>query len=276
MATTQVRLRPARIASGALLLGTATLVLLLMGKSLSNTPGASWLAFLLGLALMPMMASPIEWLVHRYVYHRVALPALRPLFEVHHRVHHYVYFPTWRYVTGGEPRRIPVFSGDHDQVHTGALANALVRLSHFTFYMLLAAVTVWLPTWLVARSVPLLVGTIAASVVVSDLMVTVHDTIHRPSAHRWMERQHWFQLLDRHHYIHHVDTEANVNFLLPLADWLFGTLRTSMTAEELARHGTWEDAKAIPIGQGEPAREAVRAHGRPPRPESRAVPAARA
>jgi hypothetical protein len=92
-------------------------------------------------------------------------------------------------------------------------------------------------------------------------MVTVHDTIHRPGAHPWIERTAWFRFLDRHHYIHHVDTEANVNFLLPLADWLYGTMRRTMTDEEIDRHGTWQEAKAVLIGHGEPAHEAFQNAG---------------
>lgn len=45
----------------------------------------------------------------------------------------------------------------------------------------------------------------------------------------------------------HVDMEANVNFLLPLADLCCGTMRTSLTAAEIL------EAKATPIGHSEPA-----------------------
>jgi len=38
-----------------------------------------------------------------------------------------------------------------------------------------------------------------------------------PATHP-LERFRWFWALDRHHYLHHVDTRANVNFLLPLGD----------------------------------------------------------
>src|SRR5262249_1003441 len=73
--------------------------------------------------------------------------------------------------------------------------------------------------------------------------------------------QPWFPFLERHHYIHHVDTEANVNFLLPLADWLFGTLRCSLTAEELARHGSLAEARAPPRGMSVPSRGGGRPRG---------------
>lgn len=49
-----------------------------------------------------------------------------------------------------------------------------------------------------------------------------------------LESQAWFRFLSQHHYIHHVDPEANENFLLPLADCFFGTLRLSITEEEKA------------------------------------------
>ena len=49
---------------------------------------------------------------------------------------------------------------------------------------------------------------------------------------------------------------TNLNFLLPLADLLFGTLRRQLTPEELAQHGPLERAKARPIGHGERARAA--------------------
>jgi sterol desaturase/sphingolipid hydroxylase (fatty acid hydroxylase superfamily) len=58
-----------------------------------------------------------------------------------------------------------------------------------------------------------------------------------------LEERKWFRLLDEHHYIHHVDNRANLNFLLPLADWLFGTLRVSLSEEERRRHPTWWAAK---------------------------------
>ena len=105
------------------------------------------------------------------------------------------------------------------------------------------------------HNISFLAGLVFTSAVVSDLFVRVHDAIHYPGSYRWIQAQPWFAFLDRHHYIHHVDTEANVNFLLPLADCLLGTLRLSLTPSELAKHGTLEAAKANPVGWSAPARE---------------------
>ena len=79
---------------------------------------------------------------------------------------------------------------------------------------------------------------------------------------RIIEAQPWYAFLDRHHYVHHVDMGANLNFLLPLADWLYGTLRTTLTEDELARHGSLEEAKAVKVGAGGRARLEVGAVSR--------------
>jgi sterol desaturase/sphingolipid hydroxylase (fatty acid hydroxylase superfamily) len=90
-------------------------------------------------------------------------------------------------------------------------------------------------------------GVGGAGVVLFSLFGKVHGTIHRPGTHPRLEAQPWFAFLERHHYIHHVDTEANENFLVPLADWLFGTLRRSITDQERAaveaRRGWPEDRR---------------------------------
>jgi hypothetical protein len=156
-------------------------------------------------------------------------------------------------VTNGPARRIPILGKGVDAPQTTSLRNAATYLAHFIFYMVLGSTLIWMPAWLLSQSFPFLLGLIFGTIIISDLFITVHDAIHRPGSHRFLERQQWFRFLDEHHYIHHVDTEANVNFLLPLADWLFGTLRRELTAEELAKHGTRESAKSRLTGTGEPA-----------------------
>ncbi|HEX4980860.1 MAG TPA: hypothetical protein VFV63_04145 [Ilumatobacteraceae bacterium] len=213
------------------------------------------LAFVVGLVVIPVVASPIEWFVHRLVYHEAVIRPLRAICTVH-TAHHYAFFPTWRYVTGGPARRLSIRKRAPD-ANTSRARNAGVRLAHFSWYMTIGAVVVWLPAWWVTGDVPFLVGLVVASAVVSNLFIVVHDTIHRPASHRIVEAQPWFAFLDRHHYIHHVALGANLNFLLPLADLLFGTLRTELTAEELERHGCLEVAKTRMVGQGERARAAT-------------------
>jgi multisubunit Na+/H+ antiporter MnhB subunit len=213
------------------------------------------LAFVLGLVVLPVVASPLEWFVHRFVYHQAVFRPLGAIYTVH-TAHHYAFFPTWRYVTAGPARRLSIRRRAPD-AHTSGVRNAAVRLAHFGWYMTIGAVVVWLPAWLVTSDVAFLAGLVVATVVVSNLFIVVHDTIHRPGSHRIVEAQPWFAFLDRHHYIHHVALGANLNFLLPLADLLFGTLRTAMTADEIHRHGRLEAAKTTLVGEGERARAAT-------------------
>jgi hypothetical protein len=227
-------------------------------RALSPSPGGQLAAGLVGAVALLIAASPLEWLVHRYVYHRKVVSFLRRIYVIHQQGHHRALFPTWRYVTNGPVRRHPILAVSASALHTSPWRNALIRLCHFCFYMTIAAVCVWLPAWLLTGSVGFLAGAVLATVVVSDLFVRVHDAIHYPGLHPLLEAQGWFKFLEDHHYIHHVDTEANVNFLLPLADWLFGTLRRRLTPQELARHGPLAEAKARPVGMSEPAREVAR------------------
>lgn len=220
---------------------------------LSHGPISVVAALVVGLILTPIIASPIEWIVHRYIYHR-SFTLLRRIYAVH-LAHHHLYFPTWRYITGGPARRIPILGKDVDLPQISGWKNALTYFAHLIFYMTLGAVLIWLPMWLLSQNVPFLVGAIFGTTIISNLFIIVHDSIHRPGSHSIMETQAWFCFLDEHHYIHHVDTEANVNFLLPLADWLFGRLRRTLTSNELTRHGSRAAAKSRVIGVGEPANE---------------------
>jgi hypothetical protein len=131
-----------------------------------------------------------------------------------------------------------------------------VRAAHYFWYVAIGVVFVWVPAWSATHDRAFVLGLVAATLVVSNLFIVVHDTIHRPRSHRIVEAQPCYPFLDRHHYIHHVDLGANLNFLLPLADLLYGTLRTSVTPAEIATNGTLADAKARPVGHGERARAA--------------------
>lgn len=243
------------------LLSSTAVVLAIVGvvwlvRSVPTTGGGhAALVFVLGLLVIPLVASPLEWFVHRFVYHEAVIRPLAVIFTVH-TAHHYAYFPTWRYVTGGPARRLSIRKRA-PEAHLSAARNAGVRVAHFSWYMAIGAVVVWLPMWLSTRDRSFLAGLVVATAAVSNLFIVVHDTIHRPGTHRIVEAQPWFGFLDRHHYIHHVALGTNLNFLLPLADLLFGTLRRELTPEELDRHGPLDLAKARVLGEGERARDAL-------------------
>ena len=135
---------------------------------------------------------------------------------------------------------------------------------HLLAYLAIGSTLMVLPAWLCTHNPWFTTAVLSVLSIVSPLFIAVHDAMHFPGLHRWIERQPWFDWLNRHHYIHHVDTEANVNFLLPLADLLLGTLRTCLSESELRRHGAFEGAIRTPLGGDEPARQAVLRLGRKP------------
>jgi hypothetical protein len=244
-----------RIVLGCLLVLAAAAAMVVAVRALPDGgAGAAVAAAAIGLAIIPLVASPLEWFVHRFVYHEAVFRPLAAIFTVH-TAHHYAFFPTWRYTTAGPARRLSIRRRTPD-IHRSAVRNAGVRLAHFSWYMSIGAAVVWWPAWLLTRNGWFLAGVLVSSAVVSNLFIVVHDTIHRPRSHRIVEAQPWFPFLDRHHYIHHVSLGANLNFLLPLADLLFGTLRTQLTPEELAEHGSLAEAKAHRVGDGERAKAA--------------------
>jgi len=245
-----------RIALATVAVIVVALGIVAVARSMPADSLAPWLAaFVLGLAIVPLVASVLEWFVHRHVYHEPVVRPLAPIFNVH-IAHHYAFFPTWRYVTSGPARRLTIRKRTPD-VHVSNFRNAGVRLAHVGWYMAIGATIIWVPAWLLTDNVAFIAGVIVSSAIVSNLFIVVHDTIHRPGSHRIVEAQPWYAFLDRHHYIHHVDLGANLNFLLPLADLLFGSLRTEMTADELDRHGTLDAAKSIRVGEGERARAVI-------------------
>jgi sterol desaturase/sphingolipid hydroxylase (fatty acid hydroxylase superfamily) len=97
--------------------------------------------------------------------------------------------------------------------------------------------------WGVTRDAAFVASAGVVATVFVALAVHVHDAVHCPG-HSRLERFRWFWALDRHHYLHHIDTRANVNFLLPLGDLLLGTLRTRMTTAEAARWPSYAAARA--------------------------------
>jgi hypothetical protein len=212
---------------------------------------------MLGVLLTVWQASLIEWAMHRYVYHRHFIPFLASIYRVHHSGHHHIFFPPDRYVANGPVNRFALDAHGTLHVHSSKWRNLATSLTHFSLYMLLGGILIWLPAWQATHNAAFLGGTIAASALISYLFIAVHDAIHHRDLHPFIAALRWFRLLDDHHFIHHVDTEANVNFLLPLGDLLFGTLRLALTSDELARHGSADANRRIAIGLDEPAKTAL-------------------
>jgi len=198
-----------------------------------NLAGAVVASSLLGIIAMLVTGSVAEWWVHaRLMHRRTRVPFGRLIFELHHRAHHWTHYPPDAFYKE-RVTYVPVLPLEPERPCRGFAETAGAVASQALFYATFVG-----PPALVAFP---LTGNIAFSVAMATvsvglvaLAIHLHDSVHCPG-HGFFERFGWFRALDRHHYIHHVDTRANVNLVLPLGDFLFGTLRTELTEEELLR-----------------------------------------
>lgn len=80
--------------------------------------------------------------------------------------------------------------------------------------------------WLLGRASgwPILVPGLVAMSIYYALYESLHWCMHVPKD-RWIEKTAVFRWLTVHHRAHHQRQNTNFNVVLPLADFLFGTLR---------------------------------------------------
>jgi hypothetical protein len=234
----KVRVSPARWGLAlSVLLGWTVLTVLLART-------ATILAILAG----PLFAIPLislgEWLTHGILYHG-RVPGFRRIRAIHHAGHHFALFPPDRYFQTGpfEFMRIrdpltPFTMADN------VLDDKLTEWGQIALHFVVGIPLLLVPAWYATEKVPFFASVVVTLGVLSWLLAYVHGAIHTPGE-RWIEHQRWFQWLDRHHYIHHIDLAANINFMLPICDVLFGTQKAALTSEEVANNLTFEQAKPM-------------------------------
>jgi hypothetical protein len=205
---------------------------------------ALWPITVLGAIASALLLGAVgEWLVHRFLMHRSWKPRLlRAIYDLHQRGHHCVHFTPARYVHRGPINYVPVWPPQPNVLCDSNASRWLSMSAQFVFYGTVTVLAALVPTALLARDAVFMLpftGTFALEVY---LFVRLHDAVHYPGA-TMLDGLPFFGRLDRHHYIHHIDSRASTNFLLPLGDWLFGTLRRETTAAEKARFPSYEQAR---------------------------------
>jgi len=147
-------------------------------------------------------ASFFEWTLHKYLMHT---PLWRYPFHAHTVVHH------------------GLFRTGEDYFLSDAKVIRKVRFAWWNapFILLLHAPAIlWLQEALAAN---IIFGAFAALVLYYFLYEYLHYCMHIPKG-RWLENTAWFRWLDSHHHMHHKRHFSNLNVVLPLADFIFGTL----------------------------------------------------
>jgi len=214
-----------------------------------SSPLARSISIFLGFVSAIMLASLGEWTVHRYTMHRHwRNRVLNVPYSLHHVAHHCREYTPARFTHAGPVKYHPTH--DPNALCDSKRARAWVAVQYFSYYSMFGVILFYIPAWLITGNLFFMAGLIPPIVFVCFMFVHVHNVSHHPADHL-VERFGWFHFLKRHHYIHHIDFGCNVNFLLPLCDYLFGTLRLTLEPRETARWGTYEEAVArvIPVGQ---------------------------
>ena len=161
----------------------------------------------IGLVAFPVgiiHASLAEWVIHRFLMHRPIL-GIQHFFIGHAKVHHGRYQADASYVVGDrEPTEL-------------TLAWWAMPFPVLLQTPLLAAVALGV-------SLPAAAGLLAAFSVYQASYEFFHYCMHVP-ANRWFERTSAFKWIDAHHFQHHHKHSTNLNIILPIADYLFGTRR---------------------------------------------------
>ena len=158
-----------------------------------------------GLAIGIVFASFFEWTLHKYVMHR-PVGKFRYAFHAHAVVHHQVFKAdkTYHLQEEKDKETIPMAWWN------GAV---LVMIGLIPFTLVALVVGEW----------AFVLGGFLAFGSYYCFYEYIHWCMHLPKARR-LEKGEWFRRLNGHHLLHHRYMHKNFNVVLPLADFLLGTL----------------------------------------------------
>jgi hypothetical protein len=150
-----------------------------------------------------VFGSFFEWSLHRYLMHGRWIKGYP--YRTHDQVHHKVFDSGPNYHLGERD--------DHDLVTMAWWNGPVLMLANAPLPTLVA--------WL-AGSWWVIPGAMAAYVLYYAAYEYLHWCMHVPRE-RWFERTRLYKWIDRHHRLHHLEPDRNLNVVLPLADWILRT-----------------------------------------------------
>jgi hypothetical protein len=234
--------RIATVVSAFVLVNAGIFAAARRAASVVLTPVGLFISIGGGLLSAILIGSLGEWLVHRYFMHRRLQPyPLNLAYDLHHRGHHWIQYPPNEYLHDDRVQRVSI-SPHLARVCTTRAGRALTVALHVAFYSVFGVMLAVVPSYAFTGNGLFAVVVSLVTMIEIFLFVRVHDAVHHPGLSR-LERFRWFQFLDRHHYIHHVDNKSNTNFLLPLCDLVMGVLRRELSPRELAAWPSYEHAR---------------------------------
>ena len=175
------------------------------------------LAILAGSLVAVVQASFFEWAFHRYWLHRPWLP--ESCFTSHTLVHHQLCkFDDTFHVVEKEQEEALTFKWWG--------GPALVLLNIVPWALLGWGASAW------GVAFPFVAFVVSFAVAMALYYVGyegLHHLMHKPAL-PFVVRSRYFRFIERHHRIHHIHMDRNLNVLLPLADFCLGSLVTKMPA----------------------------------------------
>ncbi len=160
---------------------------------------------LVGLSIGTVFASFFEWTLHKYVMHK-PLGKFRYAFQAHAVVHHQVFKADDSYHLQDDK--------DKETIPMAWWNGAVLILIGMIPFSIVSLVT---GQW------GFTVGGLIAFTCYYCFYEYIHWCMHLPKARR-IEKPRWFRKLNGHHLLHHRYMHKNFNVVLPIADFLLGTL----------------------------------------------------
>lgn len=146
-----------------------------------------------------------EWALHKYVMHR-PVGSFRYAFHAHAVIHHQTFKADHTYHLQNEK--------DKETIPMAWWNGPVLILIGITPFALLSwAIGEW----------SFVAGGFLAFASYYGIYEYIHWCMHLPKVRR-IEKPWWFQRLNGHHLLHHRYMHKNFNVVLPLADWILGTL----------------------------------------------------
>ena len=173
-------------------------------SSIANQSSTNRIVFssLAGIISAFLIATIVEWVVHRFAMHKGnRLSLFRIATNLHHKAHHWTHVTPDRYLHSGPINRPSIFTDDKTKICQNTFTRVLTTASHATFYSLLTAPII-IFAWLATANIWFTSLMATAATVFIYLFIRVHDAVHHPGMSR-LEYFRWFWFLDHHHYIHH-------------------------------------------------------------------------
>jgi hypothetical protein len=163
---------------------------------------------LIGFLVQPIYGSFFEWTLHRFVMHK--RQKLLPFpYELHAVQHHSLFGADASYhAAEGDPRLEHVDFVPRDYI--------LLLIANAPIYLAVEFVT----------GLPVAFGASLATLAYLQAFNSLHNRFHVPKD-TWFQRTWFFRFLKRHHLLHHEGANRqNWNVVLPVADFVFRSLRT--------------------------------------------------